>query len=108
MDKPEDINEKHASILFQDFCPGRFTLADGRRLQSYAAEADRMIMNVGPSSDIIVREDGWTNSLSQMPFVDSSKLDEYVICGGTDATVIAGAPKAFSNKKNGYKLWREG
>ena len=39
---------------------------------------------------------------------DSSKLDKYLICNVTDATVIAGAPKAYCNKKQGYKLWREG
>ena len=84
-------------------------MEDGRRLQSYAGEADRMLStNIDPRSDIAVGEDGWTKSLLQMPFFDSNRLYKYLICGVTDAIVIVGAPNAYHNKKHGYTLWRDG
>ena len=47
----------------------------------------------------------WTKSLSFLPNLTSEHIDSKLVHGSATAM---NAPKAFRNKRHGYRLWREG
>ncbi|XP_065068608.1 uncharacterized protein LOC135693945 [Rhopilema esculentum] len=52
------------------------------------------------------KQEGWIKSLRLMPNFDTMKLNDKLI--GSLAMSRSKAPKAYRNKTQGYKLWKEG
>ena len=52
----------------------------------------------------IIDEKGWTKALASLPRFGNENIDDRVLKNPTMSRV-GQAPKAFRNKKQGYKLW---
>eukprot|EP00112_Aurelia_sp_Birch-Aquarium-sp1_P004784 Seg1542.8 transcript_id=Seg1542.8/GoldUCD/mRNA.D3Y31 product="U3 small nucleolar RNA-associated protein 21" protein_id=Seg1542.8/GoldUCD/D3Y31 len=56
----------------------------------------------------IAAKEGWTRSLTLLPSFDSEKLTNKLIKNANTMPNSGTAPKAYRNKKHGYRLWKEG
>ena len=54
-----------------------------------------------------IDEKGWTKALASLPRFGNENIDDRLLKNPTMSRV-GQAPKAFRNKKQGYKLWKEG
>ena len=56
----------------------------------------------------ILAKEGWTRSLTLLPSFDSEKLTNKLVKNASTMPDSGAAPKAYRNKKHGYRLWKEG
>ena len=92
--------EKHIPSFFQNSCPGNsaeeVNSEAAFRQQDVAVEKSAMEKN------------GWITSLLSMPNISNQNLVERLIGSSVMMDKEGKAPKAYRNKKHGYKLWKEG
>ena len=100
MENTSEVNEKHIPSFFQNSCPGNSAeqmYSEVKfRQQDWAVEKSAM------------DKDGWIKSLLLMPNVSNENLMERLIGPSDTMKKDEKAPKAYRNKKHGYKLWKEG
>ena len=63
---------------------------------------------IGIAEQAQTEKGGWTRSLSLLPSFNAEKIYDRMIKNSITMPKKGAAPKAFRNKKHGYKLWKEG
>ena len=104
MENSREPKDQELPRFFQNSCPGNSVV------ESDKAE-ELMQTNVRPEEEVHSREteqDGWTQSLSLLPNFENKKLDSKLISHSATMPKNRPAPKAFRNKKHGYRLWKKG
>ncbi len=63
-----------------------------------------------PSNKPVVddNKEGWVKSLKFLPRLTTSEIDKKLIFISSTMPSTETAPKAYRNKKLGYRLWKEG
>ena len=94
-------------VFFQNSCPGNSAVEVGNNkdFNKKLPSAARPEVEV---KVIETERDGWIRCLSMLPNFSIEKLDNNPIMGSVTMPKDGPAPKAFRNKKHGYRLWKEG
>ena len=92
--------EKHIPSFFQNSCPGNSA-------EEVNSEATFRQLDVAVEKSAM-EKNGWITSLLSMPNVSNQNLVERLIGSSVMMDKEGKAPKAYRNKKHGYKLWKEG
>ncbi|XP_065067596.1 uncharacterized protein LOC135693138 [Rhopilema esculentum] len=120
MENPANSDGQHFPSFFQNSSPGSSAkevsateeLYENRIVIGACGPANgdgsfEIVDTVGvdeTAEQATVEKDGWLRSLTLLPSFSHEKLDDRLI----NSPENGAAPKAFRNKKEGYKLWKEG
>ena len=115
MERSHQVADEHVPSFFQNSCPG-ISATEWQKGEVFSEKdggAVRPNVNIGVNEDEVIEEastnrEGWTRSLKLLPNFDNEKLDNKLIKNSTTMPNTGTAPKAFRNKKHGYRLWKEG
>ncbi len=119
MNSREDNNDSDFPSFSKNSCPGNGEdlvnestefVARNEEGAACARPDDFLSVAVSPKElgEVGVCSFDWTKSLEYMPAFDSVKLDEHLIANQRTVANTGKSPKAYRNKKQGYKLWKEG
>ena len=101
------LNEDHRPSFFQHSCTGN-TSEEEKTVGEIPENVDRVneYVNVRPSK--VQGEIGWVKTfLKCFPMVTNAILDNHLIKESSTVRIVSTGPKAFRNKKQEYRLWKE-
>ena len=119
MNNRDDNSDSNFSSFLKNSCPGHGEDAVNKSTE-FAAESEECLASARPNvseniatspqdfKEVGIRSCSWTKSLQYMPAFDGVKLDEHLIVNQRTMAKTGKSPKAYRNKKQGYKLWKEG
>ena len=113
MERSHQVADEHVPSFFQNSCPG-ISATEWQKGEVFSEKDGGAVRpNIGVNEDEVIEEastnrEGWTRSLKLLPNFDNEKLDNKLIKNSTTMPNTGTAPKAFRNKKHGYRLWKEG
>ena len=101
------LNEDHSPSFFQHSCTGNKSEEEKTvgEIPENVARVNEYI-NARPSK--VQGEIGWVETLKCFPMLTNEILDNHLINGSSTVGIVSTGPKAFRNKKQGYRLWKEG
>ena len=101
------LNEDRRPSFFQNSCTGN--TSDGEKTVGEIPEnVDRVNEHVHARPSKVQGEIGWVKTLKCFPMLTNEILDNRLIKGSSTDRIVSTGPKAFRNKKQGYRLWKEG
>ena len=119
MNDREDNNDSNFPSFFKNSCPGNDEDVVNESTE-FAAKSEECCASDWPNAsgniasspqdfkEVGISSCSWTKSLQYMPAFDGVKLDENLIVNQRTMAKTGKSPKAYRNKKQGYKLWKEG
>ena len=119
MNNREDNNDSNFPIFSKNSCPGNDEDVVNESTE-FAAKSEEFCASDWPTTsgniatspqdfkEVGISSCSWTKSLQYMPAFDGVKLDEHLIVNQRTMAKTGKSPKAYRNKKQGYKLWKEG
>ena len=114
MEKSTESTDEHIPSFFQNSSQGSgATAGQIREVVEETDDNNTARPNINELNDTVIeeasaRKEGWTRSLNLLPNFDNDKLDNKLIKNTLTMPNTETAPKAFRNKKQGYRLWKEG
>ena len=100
------LEESHSPSFFQNSRTGNNCEEEG--IVGERPERVDGVDDVDASSTKQIHEMGWVKTLEHFPLLTGTILDNHLIKGSCTMPTVSTGPKAFRNKKHGYRLWKEG
>ena len=123
MENSASTFDQHIPSFVENSCPGASAGGGGATAEDQLNEIDQLGLAVWPvdfeltgelreeeqkANESVekarIDEKGWTKSLASFPRFGNENIDDRLLKNPTMSRV-GQAPKAFRNKKQGYKLW---
>ena len=121
MENPSASADQHIPSFFQNSCTGTGASVQEENEDSpqnsgenpmrptvFGIEDETNEREIGTAEQAQTEKEGWTRSLSLLPSFNAEKIYDRMIKNSITMPKKGAAPKAFRNKKQGYKLWKEG
>ena len=99
------LNEDHRPSFFQNSCMGN-TSEEEKTVGEIPENVDRVNEHVNDRPSKVQGEIGWVKTLKCFPILTNEILDNHLIKGSSTGRIVSTGPKAFRNKKQGYRLWK--
>ena len=100
-------NEDHSPSFFQNSCTGNRS-EEEKTVGEIPENVDRVNEYINARPSKVQGEIGWVKRLKCFPMLTNEILDNHRIKGSSSICIASTGPKAFRNKKQGYRLWKEG
>ena len=121
MENPSSAADQHIPSFFQNSCTGtgaskreenedssRNSSENPMRPKVFGIEDETNEHETGTAEQVQTEKEGWTRSLILLPSFNAEKIYDRMIKNSMTMRKKGAAPKAFRNKKQGYRLWKEG
>ena len=104
------LADQHVPSFLQNSCTGTVASERGENEDSSQNSSEHPIRpKAGDKAEHAQSEkEGWTKSLNLFPNFHAEKINDRLIRNSVTIPKNGAARKAFRNKKQGYKLWKEG
>ena len=101
------LNEDHSPSFFHNSCTGNSS-EEEKNVGEIPKNVDRVNEYVNARPSKVQGEIGWVKALKCFPMLINEILDNHLIKGSCTVRIVSTGRKAFRNKKQGYRLWKEG